>query len=146
MNWEKFKDLFDESWHPKMKPFIESEACDKIYEQLKADSKRGKMIAPLSQNVWRCFKETRFQDVKVILIGLCPYHTMMNGQPVADGLMMSCSVTRSLQPSLFQLYQGMENKTELAQMKKKIKYFDILHFESQISEKALELMLSLIHI
>ena len=110
MNWEKFKDLFDESWHPKMKPFIESEDCDKIYEQLKADSKRGKTIAPLSQNVWRCFKETRFQDVKVILIGLCPYHTMADYQPVADGLMMSCSVTKSLQPSLFQLYQGMERE------------------------------------
>jgi predicted nucleic acid-binding protein len=43
--------------------------------------------------------------------------------------------------TVMELYQGMENKTELAQMKKKIKYFDILHFESQISEKALELML-----
>jgi uracil-DNA glycosylase len=110
MNWDKFKHLFDESWHYKMKPFIESEACDKIYAQLKADSKRGKQIAPLSENVWRCFKETRFQDVKVILIGMCPYHTMMDYRPVADGLMMSCSVTNVLQPSLHQLYQGIEKE------------------------------------
>ncbi len=110
MNWEKFEHLFDESWHYKIKPFIESEACDKIYEQLKADSKRGKKIAPLPENVWRCFKETRFQDVKVILIGMCPYHTMVSGTPVADGLMMSCSVTGTLQPSLFQLYQGIEKE------------------------------------
>jgi uracil-DNA glycosylase len=106
MNWTKFQDLFDESWHPKMKPFIESEACDKIYEQLKADSKRGKKIAPLSHNVWRCFKETPFQDVKVIFMGMCPYHTVLRGVPVADGLMMGCSVTGSIQPSLEQFYNG----------------------------------------
>ena len=110
MNWELFKDQFHESWHTKIRPFIESEACDKIYAQLKADSKRGKMIAPLSHNVWRCFKETPMDEVKVILIGMCPYHTVINGTPVADGLMMSCSVTNVLQPSLHQLYQGIEKE------------------------------------
>lgn len=111
MNWEKFKHLFDESWHYKMKPFIESEACDKIYAQLKADSKRGKQIAPLSHNVFRCFKETPYNELKVIFIGMCPYHTAYNGVAVADGLMMGCSTTGRLQPSLEQLYNGI--RTEL---------------------------------
>ncbi len=53
MEWNKFKDKFHESWHAKMRPFIESEECDKIYAFLKSESKRGKTIAPLSQNVWR---------------------------------------------------------------------------------------------
>lgn len=110
MNWESFKDHFHESWHAKMRPFIESEACDKIYEHLKFESKRGKMIAPLSHNVWRCFKETPYNEVKVILIGMCPYHNIINGNIVADGLMMSCSVTGVLQPSLMQLYQGIEQE------------------------------------
>jgi uracil DNA glycosylase len=35
---------------------------------------------------------------------------MVSGTPVADGLMMSCSVTGTLQPSLFQLYQGIEKE------------------------------------
>ena len=43
--------------------------------------------------------------------------------------------------TVMELYQGMGNKTELTQMKKKIKYFDILHFDEQISEKAIELMM-----
>jgi uracil-DNA glycosylase len=111
MNWESFKDLFHESWHDKMKPFIESEACDKIYAQLKADSQRGKKIAPLSKNVWRCFKETPLNDVKVIFMGMCPYHTFLRGVPVADGLMMGCSITERMQPSLEQLYNGI--RTEL---------------------------------
>jgi uracil-DNA glycosylase len=110
MNWEKFKDLFHESWHDKMRPFIESEACDKIYDHLKTESKRGKKIAPLSHNVWRCFKETPLNEVKVILIGMCPYHTLSAGSPIADGLMMSCSTTSSMQPSLHQLYDGIERE------------------------------------
>ena len=51
MNWDKFKENFHESWHVKMQPFIESEACDEIYKYLKKESQRGKTIAPLSNNV-----------------------------------------------------------------------------------------------
>lgn len=111
MNWDKFSEFFHESWHVKMKPFIESEDCDKIYAFLKHESQRGKKVAPLSQNVWRCFKETPYNEVKVIFIGMCPYHTASYNVPVADGLMMGCSVTGKLQPSLEQLYTGI--RTEL---------------------------------
>lgn len=112
MNWEKFQDHFDESWHHKMKPFIESEHCDKIYEHLKKESKRGKQIAPLSHNVFRAFQETRFDNLKVVMIGMCPYHTFKNGEPVADGLLMGCSTTGYAQPSLTKFYSGLE--TELS--------------------------------
>ena len=108
MNWEKFKDLFHESWHIKMKHFIESKECDDIYEFLKKESKRGKKIAPLSPNVYRCFQETPLDDVKVVMIGMCPYHTFIDGSPVADGLLMGCSVTGKLQPSLEKFYEGVE--------------------------------------
>jgi len=37
-----------------------------------------------------------------------------------------------------ELLQGMGNKAELAQMKKKIKYYDIIHFDSHISQKSIE--------
>lgn len=108
MNWEKFKDQFDESWHYKMQPFIESEECDKIYEFLKKEAKRGKKIAPHSSNVFRAFRETKFTDLKVVMMGMCPYHTFKNGEPVADGLLMGCSTTGYLQPSLENFYKGLE--------------------------------------
>ena len=110
MNWEKFKDNFHESWHAKMQPFIESEACDEIYAFLKKEAGRGKKIAPLSSDVWRAFKETPLTDLKVIMIGMCPYHTAKNGIPVADGLLMGCSKTGQLQPSLEKFYGGIENE------------------------------------
>lgn len=108
MLWEKFKEQFDESWHSKMKPFIESEACNTIYKFLKFESKRGKKLAPLSEDVFRCFKKTSLDNLKVIFCGLSPYHMFKNSEPIADGLMMGCSKTNYLQPSLQQLYDEIE--------------------------------------
>jgi uracil-DNA glycosylase len=110
MNWEIFKDQFHESWHAKLRPFIESEECDNIYKFLKAESKRGKKIAPSSSVTYRCFKETSLDDLKVVMLGMCPYHTFVNGSPVADGLLMGCSVTNKLQPSLDKFYHGVETE------------------------------------
>ena len=112
MNWEKFEDQFDESWHAKMKPFIESEECDKIYEFLKKEARRGKKIAPLSSDVFRAFRETKLSNLKVVMIGMCPYHTYKDGQPVADGLLMGCSRTGVKQPSLTQFYDALERELE----------------------------------
>lgn len=110
MDFSKFKSQFHPSWHAKMRPFIESEQCDKIYAYLKAESKRGKRVAPLSMHVWRCFLETPLDDLKVVLVGLCPYHTLKNDVPVADGLLMGCSITEQLQPTLDQFYTGIEKE------------------------------------
>jgi predicted nucleic acid-binding protein len=42
--------------------------------------------------------------------------------------------------TVMELLQGMGNKHELTQMKKKIKYYDVVHFDEKISEKAVELI------
>ena len=42
--------------------------------------------------------------------------------------------------TLMELYQGMGNKTELAQMKKKLRFYDIVQVDSHISKMAIELM------
>jgi uracil-DNA glycosylase len=115
MNWTKFQDQFHESWHDKMRPFIESEECDKIYAYLKKEAGRGKKIAPLSANVFRAFKETPLTDLKVIMMGMCPYHTAKSGIPVADGLLMGCSITNKLQPSLEKFYDGVQRELNLPQ-------------------------------
>lgn len=110
MNWEHFKHYFHESWHAKMQPFIESEACDEIYKFLKAESKRGKKIAPVSADTYKAFKLTKLDDLKVVMLGMCPYHTFKNGVPIADGLLMGCSNTGIAQPSLDQFYSAVEKE------------------------------------
>jgi uracil-DNA glycosylase len=129
MQWEKFKDQFHESWHAKVKPFIESEQCDKIYEFLKKESKRGKKIAPLSSNVFRAFRETSLDNLKVVMMGMCPYHTTLGGEYVADGLLMGCSITGKLQPSLEQFYKAIER--ELYEDVKHEKTPDVRYLASQ---------------
>lgn len=131
MKWENFKDQFHESWHSKIQPFIESEECDKIYEFLKKESKRGKKIAPLSSNVFRAFKETSLDDLKVVMVGMCPYHTMKNGVAVADGLLMGCSITNALQPSLEQFYGALERELHGGINLKYIKTPDVSYLAKQ---------------
>jgi uracil-DNA glycosylase len=131
MNWEKFKDQFHESWHIKMRPFIESKECDDIYEFLKKESKRGKKIAPLSSNVYRAFRETTLDDLKVVMMGMCPYHTAKNGEFVADGLLMGCSVTNALQPSLDKFYDALEKEIHNGLNLKRIKSPDVAYLANQ---------------
>ncbi len=42
--------------------------------------------------------------------------------------------------TLMELYQGMGNKAELAQMKKKLRFYDIVQVDSHISKVAIELI------
>ncbi len=38
--------------------------------------------------------------------------------------------------TVIEIFQGMGNKTELAQMKKKIKFYDVVQIDEAISQKA----------
>ena len=40
--------------------------------------------------------------------------------------------------TVMELFQGMRDKEELARMKKKIKYYDIIQIDEAVSEKAIE--------
>lgn len=109
LNWDKFESQFG-TWSKKIRPFFDSGGFDPIYAFLKKESKRGKGIAPESHNVFRCFRETPFDEVRVIMVGLCPYHLFRNEMPIADGLLFSCSITNYPQPSLSQFYAALENE------------------------------------
>src|SRR5690606_18010295 len=109
MIWDKFKDYFHKSWWKDIKPFIESEECNQIYAYLKQRSKEGVKILPPSHLTYRIFKEVPLDGIKVVVLGYCPYHSIDNDTPVADGIAFSCSVTEKIQPSLDSWYDGIEN-------------------------------------
>lgn len=122
LKWESFEPLFG-TYSNRFKKFFDDGGFDPIYERLKFDSLRGKRVAPLSTNVFRCFQETPIDEIKVVLVGYCPYYTFAGWSdkfspntdinkpskiyPVADGLALSCSVTKRLQPSLEQFYNAL---------------------------------------
>jgi len=105
----KFKPLFG-TWWEKIKPFFLSGGFDPIYEYLKKEAKRGKVIVPSSANTFRCFIETPIDDVMVVMCGISPYHTLRGTKIIADGLLMGCSLTGYMQPSLKIFYETIENE------------------------------------
>jgi uracil-DNA glycosylase len=104
-----FKPKFG-TWWPKIKPFFDGGGLDKIYRVLKEESSRGIRIVPNSEDVFKCFRATPLNELKAVVMGFCPYHTMIESECVADGLMSSCSKTGILQPSLEQLYNAWEEE------------------------------------
>lgn len=107
LNKDKFKPLFGD-WWLKIEPFFDSGGFDPIYAQLKKESAMGKIIAPISGSVYNCFLATPLSKLQVVMMGMCPYHSAYQGSPVADGLLMGCSVTGRLQPSLEIFYNAVE--------------------------------------
>lgn len=102
------------TWADYFKPFIESEAFDKIFARLKWESGRGRIICPASEDTFRVFTETSYDDVRAIFILQDPYpwrvYRMGEMINIADGLAMSCANTGICQPSLRQFYDGMEKE------------------------------------
>lgn len=100
------------TWWPKIEKFFDIQGFEPIYRRIKEDSAAGKLIAPSSKDTFKCFQRTELSDLKCVMMGLSPYHTMdrRKGIMVADGLLMSASVTQELPPSLVKFYGGLEEE------------------------------------
>ncbi len=61
-------------------------------------------------------------------------HTVDELKTIGNGNVLMPSV------SVMELYRGMENKKDLQLMEKKVKQYNIIHFNSEVSEKAIELL------
>lgn len=106
------------TWWDKVEPFFSAGGFDPIYAALKERSGMGKKIAPHHSLTFKAFRETPLEELKVVLLGMCPYHSIVNGLQVADGLSMSCgnhdnSVGGYYKaPSLINLYDALETEFE----------------------------------
>lgn len=107
LDWEKFEPLFG-SWARLIKPFFDSGGFDPIYKFLRLQVSRGKKIAPDSINTYRCFVETPYEELKCVIVCQDPYAKFINGQPIASGVAMDCSISARVQPTLQQFYNGIE--------------------------------------
>lgn len=85
--------LFEKGWFNKLRPFIDSSEFDKIIDYLKAEKKQGKLITPLDINCFRAFKECKYDNLKVVIIGQDPYPGLKNKVLEADGLAFSYTRT-----------------------------------------------------
>jgi uracil DNA glycosylase len=108
LNWEKNKHHFG-NWADKIQPFFH--LLNPIYEELQSLSKRGKNIFPTCEKTFRVFQETDINEVKVLVVSLCPYHNITREKVIiADGIALSCSNTNKEQPSLTKWYDALEKE------------------------------------
>lgn len=110
LSWESFAPKFDESWHSKIKPIIESPEVYDIFQYLKQKSAQKVKIYPKSEHTFEAFKKCKYTDLKLVIIAIEPYAGDVNGIPQADGLCMSSSLTKKVQPSLSAFYDGIEQE------------------------------------
>lgn len=88
-------------------PFFEGPEWVGIKNKLKPDINQ---ISPGIENLFKAYKLCKYEDLKVVFMGLCPYHTIdkYTGQMVADGMAFSTDMKHSVPPSLFKVYKGIE--------------------------------------
>lgn len=87
--------------------FFESAEWPKIKNALRGDVDK---ITPDVDNWFRAFTACKYSELRVVFLGLCPYHTRdgYTKELVADGLCFSTATKHNVPPSLYQFYKGME--------------------------------------
>lgn len=95
----------DKSWNE----FFEKEKEQEYFKNLLSrldEEYNNKIIYPEKENLFRTFKETKLDDVKVVILGQDPYHE----EQQATGLAFSVPGGLKLPPSLKNIYQEIENE------------------------------------
>ncbi len=103
-----FSEQFHESWYEKIQPIIESPEVYEIFQHLKSESKRGKKLTPLSQDLFKSF-QIDLNKLKVVLVGLDSYPQYFNNKPAANGIAFDCRNYGRVSPSLEKLYEAWKN-------------------------------------
>jgi len=109
MKSEILKPLIEEKWYEQLKPFFESKEFDHIVEELRKIKRSGKSVVPLDTEFLNAFRYCPYDDVKVVILGMDPYHTLHNGQAVACGLSFGTGVRNYVPPSLRNIVKEVED-------------------------------------
>ena len=94
MEWnEIFEEEFKKDYFIKLNSFIENEY-------------KTKTIFPIKDNIFKAFKLTSFNNVKVVILGQDPYHEINQ----ATGLAFSVPQTCKIPPSLVNIFKEIKNE------------------------------------
>lgn len=96
--------LIEKSWHDSLKEEINKPYIFDLKKFLETERMKGEKIFPPENEVFNAFKQTPYDQVKVVLMGQDPYH----GEGQAHGLCFSVQKGTPLPPSLKNIYKEME--------------------------------------
>lgn len=95
-----------ESYVDVLAPFCQTSEFPAIFAELKKQKAEGGTIVPESKDIFRCFKATKLEDLRVIIIGQDPYPSAIH----ANGLAFSVSkdVQAKIPASLDKIVESVE--------------------------------------
>jgi uracil-DNA glycosylase len=104
----------------KMRPLIGTEWTDAgvfpfkelstVNKEIKSIPGKGKVLPDTKEKIWKAFKECPYDKVRVVVIGMDPYHTVLkNGECVATGLCFQTSTADKMPPSLKRILKEIED-------------------------------------
>lgn len=92
------------TWEALLKEEKQKDYFQKILSKLKDAQVSGKTIYPESQNIFNAFKQTPFDQIKVVIMGQDPYH----GPNQAHGLCFSVKKGIKKPPSLVNIFKELK--------------------------------------
>lgn len=95
----------EHSWKSKLTEEFSKEYMRDLSKFLKDEKAKSKSIYPPSKFMFRAFDLTKFEDVKVVILGQDPYH----GYGQANGLSFSVGHGVKIPPSLQNIYKELSN-------------------------------------
>ncbi len=76
-----------------------------IDQQLESYRSSGNMIFPYRQEIFKVYDICRPENIKVVILGQDPYHSLDNGKPRANGIAFSTRRGNPIPPSLRNIYK-----------------------------------------
>lgn len=95
---------FGVSWLQAMGSYLLSSSFSKLGSTI-AKERKNNVVYPSREDLFKCFLFTPYEEVKIVLMGMDPYH---DGS--ADGLAFSNSNTLSISPSLRLILKEIANE------------------------------------
>lgn len=96
-------------WQPYLEKFDETEEGKLFLDNLyKVVIKNRKIVCPTLDNVFRIFDLCTPDQIKVVILGQDPYHSIRKGQKVANGVAFASHVEEFMPPSLKNISNQLE--------------------------------------
>jgi uracil-DNA glycosylase len=103
---ERLIELFGISWYNQLKGFLHSNEFNTIGQKLLQKRKEVE-VYPVQADIFKAFRKTPFDKVKVVLIGLHPYTSGRKATGLAFGV--DLNVTDKLTTSIKEIHKEIEN-------------------------------------
>lgn len=113
---ENMLDGVKKSWKKFINKEMEKEYFEDIFNRIKKDQKKGKLIFPFPNKVFETLKYTKRSDLKCVIIGQDPYinYQEIGEKIVPQAMGLSFSVPKSVKvpPSLKNIYKELDESID----------------------------------